>query len=58
MAGSNKKLWIVLGVSAVVGIGIAMKPRSLVALGLVATITGALVWLAAAALLPFWLRWL
>ena len=44
--------------ASLVGIGIAMKPRSLVALGLVATITGALVWLAAAALLPFWLRWL
>lgn len=44
--------------ASLVGIGIAMKPRSLVALGFGATITGALVWIVAAALLPFWLRWL
>ena len=44
--------------SSLVGIGIAMRPGSLVALGVLATITGALAWSLAAALLPCWLRWL
>lgn len=42
--------------ASLVGIGIAMRPGSLVALGLLATIAGALAWSLAATLLPFWLR--
>ena len=43
--------------ASLVGIGIAMRPGSLVVLGIGATITGALAWSLGAALLPFWLRW-
>ncbi len=47
--------WVFL--ASLVGIGIAMRPRSVLALGLGATIVAALVWSLAAALLPFWLAW-
>lgn len=43
--------------TSLVGIGISMEARALVALGAVATITGALAWAVGAALLPCWLVW-